>query len=272
MSWNYEVEVELLPKNFSTTLTLSIFGGVDTKVDLDFLPTAVKKAVISGGIEYECKKSKFKGEGDNASCSMYNLKRNLPKETSSISAKLLKDIVPPKIDIPGFKVKASLKQPVVSVTPTMQVTAANEGQCYNVLVDVSAEFVPGQIEFTVTLPSIPGIGALTVSGVAMVGTAAKTRLQAEYRVCCCAWNDDLPGPDREDKAPEDEDHDAIDQPDLKCGDSVTNLSCEVTGDKTMIAMKIKATEHTCPFSIHMSKKKGKLVKVPGTKSQTVERP
>jgi hypothetical protein len=267
MSWSFEAEVELLPKNFSTTLTLSIFGGVDTKVNLDFVATAVKKAIIAGGIDYDCKKSKAKGDGTRW-CTMYDLKRRAPQVTTPISATLLKDIVPPKLTIPGLNLSASLKQPVVTVTPTMQVTSTNEGQCYNVFVDILAEFTPGQIEFSVKLPNIPVLGSLTVGGTANVGTAAKTRMQAEYRVCCCSWNDNLEKV-REDL---DDEHDTVDQDDLKCGDSITNLSCDVTGDKAMFAVKIKAIEHTCPFSNHMSPKKGKMVKTSGTKPEEVTHP
>lgn len=158
MSWSYEVETELVPKNFSTTLTLSVFGGVDTNVDLDFLPNAEKKSVVKGGIEYECKKSEFHIEGRTTACVMYDLKRDSPMETTSISAALLKDNVPKGLSIGPLKVKATLKQPSVKVSPSMQVTASNENQCYNVFVEVTAEFIPGSVDFTIDIPTpIPGL-------------------------------------------------------------------------------------------------------------------
>lgn len=270
MAWTYEVDVALLPTNFSTTLTLSAFGGIDVPVTLDFVPHAEKTSVTKGGIEYECKKSKFHQEGGTGACVMYDLKREPPVETTKISATLLKDAIP-ALKIGTLSGTAKVTQPSVMVTPNMQVTAANENQCYNVFIDVTAEFVPGRIDFSFTFPiSLPVLGKLTLSGVAMVGKSSKTRLQAEYRICCCAWNQDLPVAERE-EAPKEE-TDPVEQPDLTCGEMVKNLSCVVTGDKTELSMKIKAREQDCPFSIHSSTTLGKLAKFKGSPGKDVTRP
>jgi hypothetical protein len=118
--------------------------------------------------------------------------------------------------------------------------------------------------------TIPGLKNLSLSGTALIGAPAKTRLQAEYRICCCAWNDSLPVAEGEEPPADDED--PIEQGDLKCGEKIVNLSCTVTGDIATLPMTIKAREQDCPFFDHMSKKKGVNEKFPGKPGQEVTRP
>jgi len=143
MGWIYEVDVRLVPKNFSSKLTLSVFGKVDPDITLNLTPGESTAAVIKAGIDYKCQESKLLPSTADCACVMYDLKRDPPVEVSSISSKLLADI-PPALKLPG--VDYSIKQPGVKITPDMQVTSTNEGKCYNVFIDVKAEFIPGQIE------------------------------------------------------------------------------------------------------------------------------
>jgi hypothetical protein len=152
VAWTYEVDTDLVAKNFTTTLKLDVFGGINANVTLDFAPTAQKKSVVKGSIDYECKRSKFHKEDGPGGCVMYNLKREPPAESPKIVVTLLENQIPGALKIGALSGTYKLIQPKVTVTPNMQVTESNENQCYNVFVDVTAEFTPGQIDFSFTFP------------------------------------------------------------------------------------------------------------------------
>jgi hypothetical protein len=266
MAWTFEVDVELLAKNFTTKLMLSILGlKTDTPITLGFRTGASKKAVIKGGIEYKCQESKFLPDNANCSCVMYDLKRDPPAEESSISPKLLEEL-PVAAKLPH--VDYSIKQPIVKITPDMQVIGTNEGKCYNVLIDVKAEFIPGQVQAKTKVKLPSPLSEIELEAVAEVGESALVRLQAEYRLCCCEWNDNLPKYDPEKHPDLKKDELGVNRDNCKCGEYIRCLWGKVTGNANVIGMSIKAAEQSCPFTNRMANIE---VKVPG-KADEITRP
>jgi hypothetical protein len=254
MAWTFEVTVDLKPASFDTIMDLSLFSAAKIRVTLDFAPGVTKKGTLTGGIKYECKHSPTleTTSPDSCYCEMWNLERIPIDETSKISTKLLKDSIPDQLRgvLPGSSYY--LTQPSVRITPDMHVTSTNGGKCYNVFVDVKAEFTPGQISISLPSFQLPGTNIkIPLDAKATVGTASEARLRAEYSLCCCEWNDDLPtyNPANDgDLKPADNYVLRFSKPEkCKCDEHIKKLSCDVTGDTAMLSLKITAVERDCTF-------------------------
>ena len=186
---------------------------------------------------------------------IYNLRRDPPQETTRIDsnqyegADILAGVLStlPNVDV-------SIVQPTITVRPNMQLTTTNGGKCVNVFVDCTAEYVPGKVvvdppDVTIPAPPLPAPMTIPIGPFEFnIGQPGTSRLQAEYRVCCCEWSDDLPEYERRmgEIIPTEEEvvillegceHDHV----------IEKLLFRVTGATNIVSWKIKALEGPCRF-------------------------